>query len=175
VEWTPNQKGAIAEAAVALGATRAGIPVFKPIFEDRRYDFVFEAPTGLLRVQVKWARERRGAVLVIARTSRIVTGGRFERTTYSTDEVDAVAVYCPDTECCYFIPIFDIPASGCMSLRLTQAKNNQLKGLHSAAEYELNLGAIAQLGERRHGMAEVVGSSPTSSTPQEPRIARLFA
>ena len=25
-------------------------------------------------------------------------------------------------------------------------------------------GAIAQLGERRHGMAEVVGSSPTSST-----------
>ena len=26
------------------------------------------------------------------------------------------------------------------------------------------LGAIAQLGERRHGMAEVVGSIPTSST-----------
>jgi hypothetical protein len=25
------------------------------------------------------------------------------------------------------------------------------------------LGAIAQLGERRHGMAEVVGSIPTSS------------
>jgi hypothetical protein len=26
------------------------------------------------------------------------------------------------------------------------------------------LGAIAQLGERRHGMAKAVGSSPTSST-----------
>jgi hypothetical protein len=26
------------------------------------------------------------------------------------------------------------------------------------------LGAIAQLGERRHGMAEVEGSSPSSST-----------
>jgi hypothetical protein len=30
-----------------------------------------------------------------------------------------------------------------------------------AAQYEL--GAIAQLGERRHGMAEVEGSSPSSS------------
>ena len=32
-------------------------------------------------------------------------------------------------------------------------------------------GAIAQLGERRHGMAEVVGSSPTSSIPASPRDA----
>ncbi len=28
----------------------------------------------------------------------------------------------------------------------------------------IRLGAIAQLGERRHGMAEVEGSSPSSST-----------
>ena len=30
------------------------------------------------------------------------------------------------------------------------------------------LGAIAQLGERCHGMAEVVGSSPTSSIEEVP-------
>ena|ERR1700722_17144101 len=33
-----------------------------------------------------------------------------------------------------------------------------------------HLGAIAQLGERRHGMAEVEGSSPSSSTSKEHRM-----
>jgi hypothetical protein len=47
-------------------------------------------------------------------------------------------------------------------LRLEPARNNQEAAINFAAEYEF--GAIAQLGERRHGMAEVVGSSPTSST-----------
>jgi hypothetical protein len=49
-----------------------------------------------------------------------------------------------------------------MRLRLTPAANNQEAAINYAADYDF--GAIAQLGERRHGMAEVVGSSPTSST-----------
>ena len=39
-----------------------------------------------------------------------------------------------------------------------------------AADY--TLGAIAQLGERRHGMAEAVGSSPTSSIAEIPHGTR---
>ena len=46
------------------------------------------------------------------------------------------------------------------------AINHQEAAITYAADHEL--GAIAQLGERRHGMAEVVGSSPTSSTPSRP-------
>ncbi len=175
MEWTPNQKGAIAEAEVAAAATRLGIPVLKPVFEDRRYDLVFETADGLARVQCKWARRRRNVVDVKARTFRLVSGGSWERTTYSAEEVDAVAIYCHDLRRCYLIPIDELPPSGSMHLRLSPAKNNQLKRLHSAAEYELSLGAIAQLGERLRGTQEVAGSSPASSTPQEPRIARLFS
>ena len=171
---TPNRKGAIAEAEVAREATRLGVPVLKPVFEDRRYDLVFEVGQTLLRVQRKWAPRRKNVVTVQARSCRRVAGG-YERRTYSTSEIDAIAAYSPDTGRCYLVPIEEIPASGVMHLRLLPAKNNQLKGLHSATEYELDLGAIAQLGERRHGMAEVVGSSPTSSTFEEPRIARLFS
>jgi hypothetical protein len=165
VELTPNQKGAIAEAAIAAAAVKLDVPVLKPIFEDRRYDLVFESDHGLLRIQCKWARCRDDVILVTARTCRRVAGG-FKRTTYSPDEIDAVAAYCPDVECCYLMPVHDIPASGTMSLRLGRAKNNQLKGLNSAVEYELTRGAIAQLGERLHGMQEAAGSSPASSTPQ---------
>ncbi len=149
-----------------------GIAVLKPVFEDLRYDLAFDLGSALLRIQCKWAPRRRDVVTVQARTCRRIAGG-YERTTYSRAEVDAIAAYCPDTRRCYLIPIEEVPRCGTMHLRLAPAKNNQLKGLHSAAEYLLELGAIAQLGERRHGMAEVVGSSPTSST-QEPRVARLF-
>ena len=165
--------GAIAEAAVAAEATKLGVPVLKPMFEDRRYDLVFELPARLVRVQCKWSSLRGDVVNVRARTCRRVAGG-YERGTYSPEEVDAIAVYCADTGRCYLIPVEEIPPSGCIYLRLRPAKNNQLKGLHLAAEYELNLGAIAQLGERVPGRHEVAGSSPASST-QEPRVTRLFS
>ncbi len=57
-----------------------------------------------------------------------------------------------------------------IDLRLAAPKNNQVVGVNRAADFELMAtlsrlaGAIAQLGERRHGMAEVTGSSPVGST-----------
>ena len=43
----PNHCGAIAEAAIAeaaiaLEAVKRGIPVLRPIFQDARYDLVFD-------------------------------------------------------------------------------------------------------------------------------------
>jgi prevent-host-death family protein len=52
-----------------------------------------------------------------------------------------------------------------VNLRLVPPKNGQRAALIWAADHQLS-GAIAQLGERCHGMAEVVGSSPTGSIPQ---------
>ena len=86
----------------------------------------------------------------------------YVRSTYSATEVDAVAAYCADNETCYLLPISEIEGLAAIHLRLTPARNGQFAGVRMAADYEL--GAIAQLEERRHGMAEVVGSSPTSST-----------
>jgi hypothetical protein len=50
VELTTNQKGAIAEAAVALAAIKAGIVVARPLSEGRRYDLIFDTGDRLLRV-----------------------------------------------------------------------------------------------------------------------------
>jgi hypothetical protein len=51
-------------------------------------------------------------------------------------------------------------------LRLTPARNGQRSCINLASDFDFN-GAIAQLGERCDGIAEVVGSSPTSSTSSE--------
>jgi hypothetical protein len=59
------------------------------------------------------------------------------------------------------VPIAEIASRHTFHLRLTPARNNQLLGVHFAAEYRL--GAVAQLGERLAGSQKVRGSSPLSS------------
>ena len=106
---------------------------------------------------------RRGDVVVInARTSRRTADG-YLRTAYSPDEIDVIAVYCAELDCCFAIPIGQIGSGGSFNLRLAPPKNGQRAGLHFAEEYPL--GAIAQLEERLRGTQEVAGSSPASSTP----------
>jgi hypothetical protein len=67
------------------------------------------------------------------------------------------------TDECHYLPIEELAGRGIVHLRLTPTANRQVIAIKYASEYTPH-GAIAQLGERRHGMAEVVGSSPTSST-----------
>ena len=62
----------------------------------------------------------------------------------------------------YFLPAPLISGRFQLYLRLSPTRNQQKSGVKWAADYEL--GAIAQLGERMHGMQEVAGSSPASST-----------
>jgi PD-(D/E)XK endonuclease len=83
------------------------------------------------------------------------------RRSYAPAEIDALAAYCLSLDKIYLLPISLVAGRRAVSLRLAPTKNNQRLGIHWAAKYEL--GAIAQLGERLHGMQEVAGSSPASS------------
>jgi hypothetical protein len=97
---TSNQKGAIAEAAVALHALRHGIGVLRPVAEGARYDLVFEIGSQFLRVQCKWAVRHGETVLVRARTCRRARGGRLVRGRYTAEEIDLVAGYCAELDRC---------------------------------------------------------------------------
>jgi hypothetical protein len=82
---------------------------------------------------------------------------------YSADEIDLLAAYCAEIDRCYALPSALVDNRQGFYLRLEATRNNQAQGILWATDFEL--GAIAQLGERRDGIAKVVGSSPTSSTP----------
>jgi prevent-host-death family protein len=159
-----NHKGAIAEAKIAAAAIELGVPVLKPMSEHGRYDLVFDISNRLVRVQCKWATCKGDVVLVHVGGSYLSPRG-YVRSTYAPDEVDAIAAYCADLEKCYVLPIELVAGKYQVHLRLVPPKNGQRAALIWAADHQLS-GAIAQLGERCHGMAEVVGSSPTGSTPQ---------
>jgi hypothetical protein len=155
-------KGAIAETAITAAAVELGIHVLRPLVEGRRYDLVFDVGGQLLRVQCKWA-PRRGNVVAINLQSHRCTPHGYVRSTYSAEEVDGIGVYCQELKECFYVPIERAAGRRALYLRLAPAANNQRAAINWAADFAL--GAIAQLGERRAGSAKVVGSSPTSSTP----------
>ncbi len=74
-----------------------------------------------------------------------------------------MAVYCDELNRAFLIPVSMATGMTAIQLRLTPPRNGQRACINLADDFDFE-GAIAQLGERRHGMAEVVGSSPTSST-----------
>jgi prevent-host-death family protein len=157
-----NQKGAIAEQAIALAAIRLGIPVLRPLAEHGRYDMALELDGRLLRVQCKSARLDGDVVCIQVAGSRTKVGG-YVRTTYAEHEIDVVAAYCGELDRVFVLPASLVAGRHAVQLRLAPARNNQTASINWAEEFEL--GAIAQLEERLSGTQEVEGSSPSSSIP----------
>jgi hypothetical protein len=166
---TTDQKGAIAETAIIAAAIRLGVPVYLPIADGGRYDLIFDLDTRLFRVQCKWA-PRHGEVIVVRCYSSRRTRTGLLRRCYEGGEIDAIAAYCPDVDRSYFLPFCLFGRRTEIRLRLGATQNNQRLGVNWAEQYEFaatlgaDQGAVAQLGERVHGMHEVTGSSPVGST-----------
>jgi prevent-host-death family protein len=156
-----NEKGNVAELAIAAEAARLGLSVLYPLTEHGRYDLGLGIADRLLRVQCKWARKIGDVVAVNLTTSRRGSSG-YVRSTYAATEVDAVGAYCEEIGACYLLPIELVAGMQSIQLRLAPARNGQRAALNFAGEYRL--GAVAQLAERCRGTAEVRGSNPLSST-----------
>jgi prevent-host-death family protein len=139
-----NHKGAIAEAKIAAAAVELGIPVLKPISEHGRYDLVFEVDGRLFRIQCKWAA-RRGEVLTVYTGGNYLSPRGYVRSTYTSDEIDAIAAYSGELGCCYLLPIEVVAGQFMVHLRLSAPKNAQRASIHWASQYEFS-GAVAQLG-----------------------------
>ena len=168
---TTDQKGAVAELAIAHAAVKLGIDVYRPVAEGGRYDFIFGVGDRLLRVQCKWAPRHGEVVLVRCYSSRRTRDG-LSRRLYTAHEIDAFAAYCPDNERCYFLPYELFVGRTQVHLRVGRSRNNQRQGVNWADDFEFGatlgreFGAIAQLGERRRGTPKVAGSSPAGSTSE---------
>ena len=166
IKLTTNQKGMVAETAIIHEAVKLGIIVSRPL-DDARYDLILDLRTGLMRIQCKWTPKIGDVIVVRSYSNRRAREG-FRRRVYTSDEVDAVAGYCPETGRCYLLPAAVFSGTTQIYLRLEPSRNNQSVGIRWAKDYEFaatlsTLGPIAQLGERRDGIAKAAGSSPAGS------------
>jgi PD-(D/E)XK endonuclease len=164
---TTDQKGAIAETAVAHAAVKHGVGVYAPVAAGSRYDLIFDVGGRLLRVQCKWANRADDVVLVRCYSSRRTRNGMFVRR-YTAAEIDLIAAYCLELDRCYLLPPQLFERRRLVHLRLAPSRNKQSAGINWAAVFEIavtldRLGAVAQLGERRAGSAKATGSSPVGS------------
>ncbi len=136
IELTPSQKGAAAEAEIAAAAIRLRLQVLRPVGEGGRYDLAIDIGEKLLRVQCKWASRRGDVLTANCITSRYTPRG-YRRTTYTANEIDAIATYAPDTDRCYLIPVNEVEGHTVLSLRLRPTRNNQAQLVRWAKDYEL--------------------------------------
>lgn len=136
MELTPDQKGGIAELAIALKATSLGIGVSRPMTEGLRYDLIFDWQYGLQKVQCKWACQVDGAIIIRPFSCRRTAAGQVVRR-YSCHDVDVIAAYCLSLDEVWVIPIADIGERRHIHLRLTPARNNQHAGVTLAETYRL--------------------------------------
>src|SRR5947209_8440166 len=155
----PNTKGAVAEQAIVLAATRLRVPVLRPVAEHGRADLALEIADRLWRVQCKWGRlsPDRDVVVTHVGGCRCTPNG-YVRTTYREGEIDLFGVYAGELDRCFLLPAALCVEKHQIHLRLTAPRNGQKSCITLADDFDFD-GAIAQLGERRRGTAEVAGSS----------------
>jgi hypothetical protein len=132
----PVDVGLRSEIALANRFVQLGYAVFLPVGHNHRYDFLVEAEAGrFLRVQCKTGRLTKGVIrfnTVSTRSNR----KDVHRRGYA-GEVDAFAVWCPQNQQAYFVPVEEL-AAGIGSLRVEAAANNQRRGVRWAADYALS-------------------------------------
>src|SRR4029450_6784435 len=85
---TTDQKGNVAELAIAKAAIELGVDVYLPIGEGVVYDMIVEIPHRLWRIQCKWA-PRCGEVVVLRCYSCRRNRDGLLRRTYAPGEIDA--------------------------------------------------------------------------------------
>ena len=115
----------------------SGLVVLRPLCDGGRYDLVLDISERLLRLQCKWASQQGNVLTARCITSRRTPDG-YRRTTYSADEVDAIAAYSLNTDRCCLIPIQEVLGHAMISLRLAPTRNNQALHVRWARDYELD-------------------------------------
>jgi hypothetical protein len=131
-----KQVGEISETAISLRLLKLGKSVSRPIGDNQRYDLVVDVDGKFQRLQVKTARIKKGCLVATTSRSTGKKGGKYVKSAYTIDEIDGFAIYAPELDKCYFVPISD-KSQYEITLRLEAPANNQTKDIRWAKDFEL--------------------------------------
>jgi hypothetical protein len=159
-------KGDLAELRVAADLVLRGCKLSIPFGEDCDYDLIADFDGRLHRVQVKFSNWD-GRVVTVRTRSHSLTKGKIRRTKiYTSGTIDWIAVYDTTTDCCYYAPSWMLGPDGRsdLTLRLTPARNGQLRLIRRAEDY-------LDPDFSRDPSVEPAGFEPAASTLQRSRSA----
>ena len=133
-----KEKGDLGVIEVILDMTKHGYKIFTTISEHLPFDFVAFKDNKFLRIQAKYRTlEDSGKVSVPFRTSWSDKNGTHEQY-YNKEDIDYIAVYCPQTDKCYYVDPSASDNKNALILRVENPKNGQTKGIKFADDYLLD-------------------------------------
>lgn len=118
------------EAMVLATLLKLGKVVLTPHGDNRRYDLVVDDDGKFVRIQVKTGRLKNGAVVAPTASTYAHRGG--QRRGY-IGQADLFAIYCPETDQVYLVPVADAPSAE-IALRVDAPLRN-LAGVRWAKDF----------------------------------------
>lgn len=127
-----KHKGDKSEAAVLAALLRINKIILIPWGDNQRYDLAIDEGKGKIsRIQTKTGRIINGALY--AETSSFTTTG-FRK--YLKDEVEYIAIYSPELNKCYLVPVDKV--GWAITLRIDPPKSKQKKRILWARDFEID-------------------------------------
>jgi hypothetical protein len=133
----PARIGLTAHTAILHKLVSMGLEVLQPLSHDLRYDLAYcvEETAELIRLQCKAGRYVPEIGCILFKNYN-VTGGRTGKRGYIGD-AEYFGVYCGDLNKTYLVPVDIIPSLKEVYLRVMPSKNNQIKKVIWAKDYEI--------------------------------------
>jgi hypothetical protein len=131
----PTIKGKRSEAKILAALVQAGKSVLIPWGEER-YDLAVDEGGRLVRIQCKTGILRGGCVdfktCIMDRRHPLGDGGY-------AGQIEAFAVYCPQNDRVYLVPIEAVPCPTLARMRLDPPRNGQVMHIRWARDFELRV------------------------------------
>jgi hypothetical protein len=131
----PTNKGKTSEAVLLAALVKMGKHVLVPWGEER-YDLAVDDGGTLVRIQCKTGTLRNGCIVF---KTCITDARRPNGDGGYAGQIDAFAVYCPDLDKAYLVPIEALPARFFGYLRVQPTLNGQTLNVRWAHDFELTL------------------------------------
>lgn len=126
-----KDKGDLGNLKAQVRFAEEGWMVLNPNTEHAPFDFVAYKDKAFVRVQVKYKKVVKGSIPVCFRTCWSDKNGTHIKH-YDLSEIDVMAIYCPDTDKCYFFK--PNPEMKAFTIRVDEnSKFNKVK-MHKASD-----------------------------------------
>lgn len=133
----PARIGLTAHTAILHKLVSMGLEVLQPLSDDLRYDLAYylEETAELIRIQCKAGRYVPEIGCILFKNYNR-TGGRTGRRGYIGD-AEYFGVHCEELNKTYLVPVDIISSTREVYLRVVPSKNNQVKKVTWARDYEI--------------------------------------
>lgn len=127
-----KQQQGIAEAKIITKFLELGYSVSIPMGKNQQYNLIFETAMGILEKVLAQTGTLASGVISISMPSELT------RISPSKGKPNFIAVYCPETDECYLVPLHLLYEGACYLTPHDETRNPSM-GIFGAEEYKMQI------------------------------------